>query len=414
MRPYLLKFNLRMGRPSVAVDMFHRLMYLRFRYDLSYERLVQAVSDSIVWRQFCRIPLGAKAPDSTTLVKLVKKYGPELLDELNRQLVDKAREKKIVRGRKLRVDTTVVESDIDYPTDADLMWDGVKALTRAVKQLRRAGAVTAKRFRDHTRGVKKHMLGIAKVLQRRSGENRAEVLRITGEIVKVTKRAVTTAKAVIYEATEHGAGAAGRAVKATLNKLRRVADLSERVIRQTEQVLSGDRHVADRIVSLVDADARPIRKRKLKAPTEFGYKVVIQESEKRLITGYEVLKGNPADGGTLRSTMERHEQAFGRAPLEVAADRGFSTPENERLLEQHGVERAAIPRRGKLGPERKAYQGQRWFRRLQRWRAGSESTISLLKRRHGMRRSRMRGYDSARTWVASAVFAHNLCTLATI
>jgi IS5 family transposase len=132
-KPYMEKFNQRMGRPTVPVDTFHRLMYLRHRHQLRYEALVREVQDSIMWRQFCRIPLDDRVPDSTTLVKLVKKYGPDSLDQLNETLICRAKEQKVLRGKKLRVDSTVVEADIEHPRDADLMADGIRIITRTVK-----------------------------------------------------------------------------------------------------------------------------------------------------------------------------------------------------------------------------------------------------------------------------------------
>jgi IS5 family transposase len=171
-KPYLKKFNQRIGRPTVPVDTFHRLMYLRFRHHLSYEALVQEVRDSYTWRRFCRIAPNQRIPDSTTLVKLVKKYGPEVLDQLNETLVRKAKERKVLRGKKLR---------------------------GTVKKLRRAGVEIDKHFRDQTNAVRKRILGIAKVLQRRSHEAQTEVRQITGEILKTARRVVTGAKQIVHQ-----------------------------------------------------------------------------------------------------------------------------------------------------------------------------------------------------------------------
>jgi len=407
-QPYQEKFDRRLGRPSVPVDTFHRLMYLRFRHRLSYETLVREVRDSITWRRFCRIPLDGRVPDSTTLVKLVHKYGPEVLDRLNEELVLKAKEKKVIRGRKLRVDTTVVEADIEYPTDADLLADGIRAITRTVKQLQQAGVEVDKRFRDYNRSVKKQLLGIAKVLQRRTQEAQTEVREITGKILKTARRVVVGAKQVMAQ-TETGMEVAGEAVpgaaRRLIDRLRQITALTARVVQQTQEVERGNRHIPNRIVSLWDPDARPIRKGKLKAPTEFGYKVVIEETEDRLITGYEVFQGNPADDTVLVPAVTRHKRVFGRVPKRVTADRGMASTGNERVLVEMGVERVALPRRGKLTPTRIAYQHQRW-------RAGVEGTISLLKWKYGMRRTGLRGHSGTRSWVAGSVWAYNLTRLA--
>jgi len=130
-------------------------MYLKFRYQLGYETLVQEVDDSIKWKKFCHIPLDKKVPHSTTLIKLTNLYGSEMVEELNHLLVQKAAEEKIIRGRSLRVDTTVVPSDIHYPTDASLLSDGIRVITRTVKQIKKAGAAIRTDFHNRQRTVKK-------------------------------------------------------------------------------------------------------------------------------------------------------------------------------------------------------------------------------------------------------------------
>ena len=135
------------------------MMYLKFRYQLGYETLVKEVSDSISWRKFCRIGLEKEVPHSTTLIKLSKKYGPELIDELNRLLLAKTRDQKLIRGRKLRIDTTVIETDIHHPTDARLLQDSIKVITRTVKKIKESGAAIRTRFQDRNVSVKrKHLI----------------------------------------------------------------------------------------------------------------------------------------------------------------------------------------------------------------------------------------------------------------
>lgn len=133
---FVEQFAQRMGRPTVPVQTYLRLMYLKFRYQLGYESLVQEVADSLMWRAFCRIALEAKVPDATTLIKLTHKYGDTTIKTLNEALVNRAVKDKVVRRRKLRVDTIAVESDIAYPTDAGLLAKGVLAITREVAKLK--------------------------------------------------------------------------------------------------------------------------------------------------------------------------------------------------------------------------------------------------------------------------------------
>lgn len=235
-------------------------MYLKYRYGLGYETLVKEVSNSIMWRRFCRIPLSQKVPHATTLVKLTRRYGPEVVGELNRVLVAKAREKK------LRVDTTVVVADIHHPTDAGLLADGVRVITRVVEKIKRAGVSLKQRFTNRTRTVKKKMLALAKVLKRRSEEAKSEVREITRQMLKVVEEVVVRAKEVVEEAKEEAARASVKGVLGLAAKLQSAIELTSRVINQTKEVEGGNVHLPQRVVSLFDPEARPMKRGKLKEP----------------------------------------------------------------------------------------------------------------------------------------------------
>jgi len=405
--PFIEKFNNGIGRPTVPVATYLRMMYLKFRYQLGYETLVKEISDSLMWRRFCRIPLNERVCDASTLIKLTKKFGPELIAEINEGLVEKAREQKIIRGRKLRLDTTVVEADIHHPTDASLLADGIRAITKTVKKITKAADV-ATRFVDKTRSCKKRLLAITKTLRKRSGEAVAEVRAITRDVMRIAREVSAAAQGVLDEVKE-----LPQVRKALIEKLQSTISLTEKIIEQTRKVEAKEK-VTDRIVSLYDAGARPIRKGKLAKDTEFGYKVIIAEAERGIITGYGVFKGNPPDEGMLTDVVEQHTRLFGRVPGAVAADRGFYSQDNETALKDIGVKKISIPKRGRISAERKAFQSTHQFKRLQRFRAGSEATISLLKRKYGLRRSLFRGDKGTKAWVGFGVFARNLQKIATI
>jgi IS5 family transposase len=155
--PWRALFDRRLGRPSVPVDTLLRLLHLKHRYQLGYESLCKEVSDSIGWRRFCRIGLDRPVPHPTTLVKLVGRAGPEVIEELNAALVAKLAQGKLLPARKLRVDTTVVEADIDYPTDADLLEQAVRKLGGLVRRVKGRGAASRTRFRDRGRAAGRRM-----------------------------------------------------------------------------------------------------------------------------------------------------------------------------------------------------------------------------------------------------------------
>lgn len=415
--PFLERFNTRIGRPTIPVETFIRLMYLKYRYQLGFEVLVEEVSDSIKWRRFCRIPLDKKVPHSTTLIKLTKRYGPETINAMNEALIRKAKEKKIIRARKLRIDTTAIESDIHYPTDASLLADGVRTITKTVTKLKELGAAARTTFRDRTRSTKKRILSIAKLTKRRTNQTHDEVRAITGDIMDIAQATLKEADRVLKN-TRHYAWRKGedldRSIKGTARKLQRVMEQTEQIIRQTSAVNQGNVRLPNRIISIFDPDARPIRRGKVKAPTEFGYKVLLSESEEKIITDYQVLNGNPADDTLLKFAVTKHSQKTGRVPWAVATDRGFGGSDNEQFLKELGVKRCSLPRKGKLSKSRKEYQSHNWFKRLQRWRAGGEATISLLKRKYGLNRSRFRGSNGTKAWVGFGIMAYNLRRIASL
>jgi IS5 family transposase len=185
--PWRTLFSARLGRPSVPIDTLLRLLYLKHRYGLGYETLCREVSDSISWRRFCRLPLDRPVPHPTTLVKLVRRAGPQTIEELNAALLAKLAEGKLLRARKLRVDTTVVEADIDYPTDADLLEGAVRKLGGLVPRVKARGAASRTRFRDRGRAAGRRMKRLARTLRRRTGVAMAEVDRLTGEVAAIAR-----------------------------------------------------------------------------------------------------------------------------------------------------------------------------------------------------------------------------------
>ena len=404
--PFRERFATRVGRPTVPVATYLRMMYLKRRYQLGYETLVKEVHDSFTWRRFCRLSLEERVPDATTLIKLSHKYDEETLRDLNDALVLKLKERKVIRGKKLRIDTTVTEANIRYPTDTGLLADGVKVITRTVGKLKKLAKGVGKGFRNHNRKVKKMCLALSKVLKNR-------VSRSSPALVEAKKKILGVAEAVVAEA---------RKVQVEVGALRdkplRVCRLSKqldgwmeatgKVMAQTRQVLAGQVHLKERLVSIFDRKARPIRKGKLRVDTEFGRKVLIAETDHGIITTYQVLEENPPDTSLLKLAVRGHRRLFRKRLWAVAGDRGFYSRGNEAWLKKSGVKQVSIPVRGKASIEKRAEQKQSWFRRLQRFRAGAEGRISLLKRKFGLDRSLMRGRNGTETWVGQGILAHNL------
>jgi IS5 family transposase len=407
--PWRALFSARLGRPSVPIDTLLRLLYLKHRYGLGYESLCREVSDSISWRRFCRIGLDRPVPHPTTLVKLVRRAGPEVIQELNAALLEKLVDDKLLRARKLRVDTTVVEADIDYPTDADLLEHAVRKLGGLVRRIKGRGAASRTRFRDRGRAAGRRMKQLARTLRRRTGVAMAEVDRLTAQVAAIAR---TTLREVQVVAGNARRALARRPGDGRLGRL--VGDLAEtiaatqRLLAQTDQRLAGNRVIPDRLVSLADPDARPIRKGKPGRPTEFGYSLLLAEDERGFICDHQLQRGNPPDAPQLVPAVQRVMAVTGRPPSTVVADRGFGTAANDQAVAALGVKRVGLQRTGTPGKARLAVERTRAFRRLRNWRVGIEARISHLKRSFGLRRTRLRRLGGARTWVGLGIFAYNL------
>lgn len=404
MQPFLDKHQTRRGRPTKAIETFLRLMYLKRRYNFGYEMLVQEVGDSLTWRRFCRIAIDEKMPDSTTLIKARKRYGDDWVEQLNELLLQKLDESNVLKHRKFRTDTTVVESDVHHPTDATLLQDGVKVITRLVSKIRKVASHATLSFEDQTKEVKNHILSIAKLLRRRTGQSWDELNTITEQVANLTEDVCERAESVIAKAKDKGKAS----VKAMKEQLSDAITLTRKLVDQAKQVVSGNRIIPNRIVSFFDPEARPIKKGKLSKTAEFGYKARIDETESGFVTGYELYKGNPSDDEMLVPAVKQHEKRFGSVPNAVATDRGFGSKKNETKLAELGVARISTPFRGKKSKKRTDLEKQLWHKDLQRYRAAGEAKISLLKRKYGLNRSRYRGFAGSKTWVGLGIWVHNL------
>jgi transposase, IS5 family len=407
--PFRDLFDRRLGRPSVPVDTLLRLLYLKHRYQLGYESLCREVSDSIGWRRFCRIGLDRPVPHPTTLVKLVRRAGPQTIEQLNAALLGKLAHDRLLRGRKLRVDTTVVEADIDYPTDADLLEQAVRKVGGLVRRIKAGGVASRTRFRNRDRAAGRRLKQLARTLRRRTGVAMGEVDRLTGEVAQIARHTLKQVQVVARNARRAlarrpGDGRLGRLV----GELEETIAATGRLLAQTDQRLAGDRVIPDRLVSLADPDARPIRKGKPQHPTQFGYTLLVAEDERGFIADHQLQQGNPPDAPQLVPAVQRVAEVTGRVAATVVGDRGFGTAANDRALAECGVARIGLQRKGRLSPTRAALERTRAFRRLRNWRVGIEARISHLKRGFGLRRTRLRRLPGAKTWAGLGVFAYNL------
>jgi IS5 family transposase len=399
------------GRPGASAEVILRLLLLKHIRDWSYEELTREVRANLVYREFTRIG-GGKVPDDKSMSRFGRQLGPEVVEKLHQRVVSIAQEKKIIQGRKLRVDTTVVESNIHYPTDSTLLSDGVRVLTRVMKKVTEVVGQVGAQLRDRTRSVKHRILEIARASRDKSEKGQQKLTAAYGKLLETTSRVVGQAKKFSAEI----AGKIKRGPRKVMQKARRQLDEMiprlQQVLRQTRQrVLHGDTRAEGKIVSVFEPRTEVIRKGKAGKPTEFGKMVKIQEAENQIVTHYEVFEERPSDSALLTPSIERHIQQFGHAPRMAAADAGFFSAANEAKAEELGVKWVAVPSQATKSQQRKQRQKKRWFKKAQKWRTGCEGRISVLKRRHGMNRSRYKGTAGMRRFVGLGVIADNLINI---
>jgi transposase, IS5 family len=395
------------GRPSIAMATFVRLMVVKARTGWGYESLVREVSDSLHLRRFCLIALSERVPDESTVRKLVRRLGSDVVDEIARAVIELAQRERRFVARAVRCDSTVVEADIRYPSDAGLAVDSARMLAAEGTRVTRLVGQGARRVHDRSRAAAKRLRLIGRTVARRRGEAKATVLRLTGEAGELVRASVREARRLAAQVKAKARGRGARAKLAAARRLEELADRAEKVSEQIRKRLAGEK-ITDRLVSLADPDARPIRKGKLGKPTEFGYVVQLAEVTEHTRRGARGLIlpassqiGARNESELLPATIAEIDR-LKRRPRELAFDGGFEPPVTNRIV----AGRAVVFIAGRQQPH-----SRRSRQRLARYRVGCEGRISHLKRRYGLARSRLKGHHGTRTWVGWSVLAYNLDTL---
>jgi transposase, IS5 family len=404
--------DLGQGRPTIPMDTYVRFMVVKHRYRWGYETLVREVSDSLHLRRFCLIPLVAEVPHESTIRKLTRRLGPELVDELTRGLFEKAIRERRFRPRALRPDSTVTEADIRFPTDSGLCADAVRALARSARKVHQVLPNMDQKVRDRGRAVGKRLRALGRSLRRRTGEAKNDVRRFTEEAAEQVRASVREAKRLLSAAdvaVSRLPNTARQKCERGIQRLREVTVLAERVIEQIRQRFA-NQPIKDRLVSFADPDARPVRRGKLARPNEFGYVVQIAEvtehtrrGARGLILPPKLRAGSTSENALLPETVAELERMNIRL-REAACDAGFVPGETQQQFAKVG---ASVYITGTPHPGSRRTQ-----RRLARYRVGSEGRISHVKREFGAGRTRLRGTAGARTWQGWAIFTYDLVTLA--
>ncbi|HVO95383.1 MAG TPA: ISNCY family transposase [Terriglobales bacterium] len=393
LKPFEELFDPSMGRPGTPAGVYLRMMYLKFRWGLSYEEVETEVKERLSWRYFCHLSLTDTVPDATTLIKLNLRFGEERIGGLNKELVGHLVKQRAIKPRRIRIDSTTLEAHIAYPTDIRILHQAVRTLTRTATSL-------GQKIVSHVRATKKALARWGASSKAKPKERKAQGKKI---LKKVTQLATDT-QTQSRQALKQLSATAPSQIK---QKFSQTIELTEKLVEQTQDKLAGKR-IAERMVSFFDPEARAIVKGKLDKPVEFGRTLQLVQDDSGVIVHYEIHRGNPSDKTELISLVRQTKKVLNHAPRELATDRGYYSAENLSKLHRLGVRRVSIPKIGRLSRAERRHQHCRWFRELPRFRCGIEAGISLLKRRFSLGRVLAKGSPATAVWTGFAIFAFNL------
>ena len=403
------------GRRGLTPGQVLRSLILMRIKNWDYRELRERIADGCTLRQFTEFHWKA-VPKHDAFNRAHNRLTPETLKALNEVVVQVAVGLRLEDGKKLRVDTTVVQTDVHHPTDNTLLWDVVRVITRAVGRLAKKVEPTFEGFRNRTRAARRRMQEIQRMTTKQRSTQQNGKYR---ELIAIAEEVVAGARLVVQK-TKNARGrnlADKLAIDASKKEIEHFCELGDRVINQTRRrVLEGKQvPTAEKIYSIFEPHTDLIKRGKVRTPMEFGHKVFIAESSQGLITQYEVLDGNPSDEQHVTTSLKRHRQTFDRAPEVYGADRAFFSEDNVKSCKGDGVKMVSIPQRGGVrSPKREAYEKRRDFKDGQRFRAGIEGSISVLFRGRGMKRCLAEGRARFELLVGAAVLANNLMRIAAL
>ena len=335
------------GRQGTPAEVVLRLLLLKHIRNWSYEVLEREVRANLVYRDFTRVGAG-KTPDAKTMGRWGVALGADVIKQIHVRMVTMAQSHGLAEGRRMRVDTTVVETNIHYPTDSSLLGDGVRVLTRAMKTITKIVGEVGTKLRDRSRSVKRRVLDIARAARSKAKQGQEKLKRAYGQLLNSTSRVVGQAKRFASEITvgvkRSAAVVQQLALEGLRDKLNAMVPLVRQVMQQTRaRILRGDTRSDGKLVSLFEPSTEIIRKGKAGKPTEFGKMIKLQEAENQIVTDYEVYDRRPNDADLLIAAVDTHHARLGRVPHLVAADAAFYSAKNEAAAKAKGVKRVCIP-----------------------------------------------------------------------
>jgi IS5 family transposase len=394
------------GAWGISAEQVLRTAIIRQWKQYSYRELADRLNDGVCLRWFTRF-YSEPVPHFTSLQKVLKSIGAATWDKINDVLVEYAKARKLESGRALRTDTTVVATDIHYPTDARLLWDSIRVLTRLMIRCRQLLPEADFGFANRTKSSKKLCYKIAMAKGPKAPKKRRQLYR---RLIRTANEVFAMASCCFEQLQQWN----GFDLMQLCDELDHYLTLSAVTIDQCERrVLNGEKvPAAEKIVSIFEEHTDIIKRGKSQSKTEFGHKVLFTTGKSGLITQYESFRGNPDDGQMLPAVLARHQHQYNRGPKALSADRRFFSADNESKARQYGVERISINKPGYRSKARRQLEKERWFKDLQRFRAGIEGIISALMRGYGLKRCVWKGWQSFQSYVGLAVVTFNLQKIA--
>lgn len=405
-----------LGRIGIAPDRLLRLAVLKHIKQWSFRELEREVRSSLVYRRFTRFDHD-RIPNYSNLSRAMAALGPETVEQIHAQVVRMAQARRVATGRRLRTDTTVVETNVHYPTDSTLLGDGIRVLQRSMKRIAEECESEAIEVIDHARTTKRRIMEIHTAARSLTDAGKAKMKKSYGRLLSVARGVVRSAESLGQKLTEGAVKIVGNEHRVLLaaTQLEHFVPLAKRVIAQTKaRVFDGNTRFEGKLLSIFETHTAAICKGKAHKPTEFGRLVRLDEVENGIISNYFVADGNPADVTGFKPAVSQHIEIFGRAPHMATGDRGFFSAANERDAQEDGVKRVVLPGRGPLSETRKAKQRKRWFKRGLKWRAGIESRIATLKHRFDMARVKYKDDIGFKRGIGWSVIAQNLVSIARV
>ncbi len=396
------------GAQGLSAEQVLRALIIKQLNGFSYRELAFHLADSETYRRFCQ--LGWKqVPSKSVLASCIKAIPMETLEKINRLLVGIAQNKKIEDGKKVRVDCTVVESNIHTPLDSNLLWDSVRVVTRLMGDAREIVGAEVN-FPNRTRRAKRRALGI---LNARFKEKRKPLYR---DLLVVAKETMQSAERVI-EVIDRALVTASMQLSAHVSaigvrkELTHFVALARRVMSQTERRVLNEESVParEKLVSIFEEHTDIIVKDH--RDTFYGHKICLTSGRSTLVTDCTILEGNPADSTLAEQMIDRHIEIMGRAPKQAAYDGGFTSKPNLAAIKAKGVEDVAFSKARSI-PVADMVRSSWVYKKLRDFRAGIEATISFLKRSFGLDRCTWRSLPSFKSYVWSSIVAFNLLVIA--